>query len=58
MHLLMGRIRSRWYCPTCARSIDDTDTLELRQLQSAHRPRRPIGRDDCPAGPTPPAGRH
>jgi hypothetical protein len=32
MHLLMGMIRSRWYCPTCARSIDDTDTLELRRL--------------------------
>jgi DNA-binding HxlR family transcriptional regulator len=25
-------LEARWYCPTCARSIDDSDTTELRQL--------------------------
>jgi DNA-binding HxlR family transcriptional regulator len=25
-------LEARWYCPTCARTIDESDTTELRQL--------------------------
>jgi DNA-binding HxlR family transcriptional regulator len=25
-------LEARWYCPTCDRSVDETDTTELRQL--------------------------